>query len=229
VAAPVLVTAAASLADVYPVATRLVLFLMPALLLLVGAGMVSAARVLVPRAPEAGVVALAAAFGVVGFDPGGQRSVSSVRWTEAREAIEAVRSDTSGAPVYVYARGEPVYRYYSTDWRAPDPSRIDPGRRELIGRPTGMHWRYGVGVTGQRPAHGWAEQEARRIREAAAPDAWVLFIHDVDEARLHLLPELERQGGVRRQAIERRRALLYRYQFPDGETPWHTSIPAPGP
>ena len=228
VAAPVLVAAAASLADLYPVATRLVLFLVPPLLLLVGAGMVSAARLLAPRSPEAGVVVLAAAFGVVGLDPGGQRSVSSVRWTEAREVIEAIRSDTSAAPVYVYARGVPVYEFYSTDWRSPDRARIGPGRRELIGRPTGMRWRYGVGVAGQRPAPGWAEQEARRIREAAAPDAWVLFIHDVDQSQLHLLPEIERQGGVRRETIERRRALLYRYQFPEGGTSWHTSIPAPG-
>jgi hypothetical protein len=83
-------------------------------------------------------------------------------------------------------------------------------------------------VAGQRPSPGWAEHEVRRIREAAAPDAWVLFIHDVDEARLFLLPEIERQGGVRRQTIERRRALLYRYQFPEGGTSWHTSIRAPG-
>ena len=214
VAAPVLVAAVASLADLYPVATRLVLFLVPALLLLVGAGMVGAARVLVPRAPKAGLMVLAAGFGALGFDPGGQRSVSSVRWTEAREAIEALRSDTSAAPVYVYERGEPVYRFYATDWRSSGGGRTIPARPALIGRPTGMRWRYGIGVAGQRPVHGWAEQEARRIREAAAPDAWLLFIHDVDEAHLLLLPEIERQGGVLRQTIERRRAVLYRYHFP---------------
>ena len=214
VAAPVLVAAAASFADLYPVATRLVLFLVPALLLLVGAGMVSVARVLAPRAEQAGVVALAAVFGAMGLDPVGHRSVSSVRWTEAREAIEAIRSDTSAAPVYVYERGIPVYRFYSTDWRAPDRPGAAPGRRELMGRPTGMRWRYGVGVAGQAPGPGWAEREARQIREAAASDIWVLFIHYVDGAERYLLPEIERQGGVRRQAIERRRALLYRYQFP---------------
>jgi hypothetical protein len=189
---------------------------------------VSAAQLLAPRAPGAGVAALAAAFGVIGFDPGAQRSVSSVRWTEAREAIAAIRSDASAAPVYVYARAVPVYEFYSTDWRSPDRARIGRPRLELVGRPTGMRWRYGIGVAGQRPSPGWAEHEVRRIREAAAPDAWVLFIHDVDEARLFLLPEIERQGGVRRQTIERRRALLYRYQFPEGGTSWHTSIRAPG-
>ncbi len=242
VAAPLLVTAAASLAELYPVSTRLVLFLVPPLFLLVGAGLVSAARLMAPRSEAAALAALVAGFALAALDPMGHRAAASVRWAEARQAVAAIAAGPPDIPVYVYQRGLPVYAFYSTDWRAPDLGRLrqlasgrdtvrsPSGRLELAGHSTGIDWRYQMGTAGQEPAPGWARHEARRIREAAAPEAWVLFVHDVDRGQEHLLPEIERQGGALRQAVERRRALLYRYEFPIQEAGrWRTSTPEPGP
>jgi hypothetical protein len=242
VASPLLVTAAASLAELYPVSTRLVLFLAPPLVLLVGAGMVSAARLVAPRSEDAALAALAAGFALATLDPMGHRAAASVRWAEAREALAVIAAGPTDIPVYVYQRGLPVYAFYITDWRAPDLERLRQltsgrdtvrsasGRLELAGHATGIEWRYGVGTAGQVPSPGWARHEARRIREAASPEAWVLFVHDVDGGQEHLLPEIERQGGALRQAVERRRALLYRYEFPNQEAGrWRTSTPEPEP
>ena len=242
VVSPLLLTAAASLAELYPVSTRLVLFLAPPLFLLVGAGMVSAARLMAPRSEAPALAALAAGFALATLDPMGHRAASSIRWAEAREAVAAIASRPPEVPVYVYQRGLPVYAFYSTDWRAPDLERLRQltsgrdtvrsasGRLVLAGHPTGIEWRYHVGTAGQVPSPGWARHEARRIRQAAAPEAWVLFVHYVDEGQEYLLPEIERQGGALRQAVERRRALLYRYEFPIEEAGrWRTSTPGPGP
>ena len=55
-------------------------------------------------------------------------------------------------------------------------------------------------------------------------------LHYVDEGQEYLLPEIERRGGALRQAVERRRALLYRYEFPIEEAGrWRTSTPGPEP
>lgn len=89
------------------------------------------------------------------------------------------------------------------------------GRRdELMGSATGMQWANPSGFRRTTPDSGWAAAEAARIRAAARPGVWLLFVHYIDNAQVPLLGAVEAAGG--RQVYRRQwpGALLYEYEFP---------------
>jgi hypothetical protein len=122
---PAIITAAASIASLFPIAPRLTLFLLPGAVVLFVAGL---STVLDPAAaPEAKrKLALAAAVLVLPME------FQSVVRASAREPSADFRSlvrtlgdnRRPGEPVYVFARSLPAWIYYSTDWSRPDTARL---------------------------------------------------------------------------------------------------------
>jgi hypothetical protein len=64
------------------------------------------------------------------------------------------------------------------------------------------------------PVPGWAGNEARRIREAAHPIAWLLFTHALKDEESRLLDAVERSGGSRIGQLTSEGAIAYAYRFP---------------
>jgi hypothetical protein len=83
-------------------------------------------------------------------------------------------------------------------------------RTELIGIPTGMQARF-ADVTQQSPDPGWATNEARRIRAAANPDAWLFFTHCHNTCDSTLVDTL--LGSGTRIAYERTTPSARIYEF----------------
>src|SRR5688500_16371480 len=124
-AAPALVVAAASLARLYPMSTRLLLFLFPAVAVLAAAGLLRAARRLEAPRRDAALAAMTAGIALAGFGGDPRWTAGSVRWAETREIVEVLEGDRERSPVYINARAIAPYAFYSTDWRAPDLVRLD--------------------------------------------------------------------------------------------------------
>lgn len=238
VATPLVACLAASALHRYPIAARALLFAAPLVIVILVVGARSIADLL-PRPLDAwvfaamcgGWVAMAAVIAVTQpeFPP------------DVRGLIAEVESPTDAhppAPVYVFAGAIPAWTFYTTDWAAPDTERIrciahaaEPsvthfrnggqdlvvvyhGRRELMGRATGIQIRYWTGPSATRPDSGWADHETERIRTEPQQEVWLFF-----EAYFHdrvvgdLLDALERAGGRRVEAQEAWQVKLYRYRF----------------
>ncbi len=119
-------TLLASALERYPIALRLVLFTVPSLILLLAAGM---ERLSLSFAPDRGklllglvaslLVCRAAAVDLL-------QMVDSDRAENGRGVIAALeRRHRPGEPIYIYARGLPVWAFYTTDWHSPDRKRLD--------------------------------------------------------------------------------------------------------
>jgi hypothetical protein len=86
------------------------------------------------------------------------------------------------------------------------------GGLELYGIPDGLEAR-AFGLTNALPDTGWAENEARRIRDAANTGAWLVISHFYGpEGRL--LGAVESGGGRLTYKDSRNGAVLLRYEFP---------------
>jgi hypothetical protein len=126
---PALAVFAASILGRYPIATRLVLFYAPLLATLVGAGAVVVADLIErswPRIRARWVLILLLYPSLVlavtialarprdwGF--GG---------TEVKPLAELFREMSRGEPIYVFPRAVPAWVFHTTDWTAPDKSRL---------------------------------------------------------------------------------------------------------
>jgi hypothetical protein len=94
---------------------------------------------------------------------------------------------------------------------------MTPAGEELLGSPSGIESWGIIGPLGDvRPDSGWAAREARRVREAACPGAWVLLSQLRDVEKDLLLQELERVGGVRTFFEDPNGAVLARFEFAAG-------------
>ena len=132
-AAPLVAVAGASALARYPVTGRLLLFLAPGLFILAAvvlAELLVRLRLSPERAGTLGalLVLLAAAPRVIanGREP--------IVREAGREAAKVVMQDPK-QPVYVLANALPAWAFYSTDWQAPDLTRLD--RYALLGAATG--------------------------------------------------------------------------------------------
>jgi hypothetical protein len=119
-------TLGASMAGVFPVAPRLTLFLLPALIVLLVAGLGEAVKRL-PLAARRPGLAVAAAVILLPLE---FQSVvrtfavePSARFQDLVRELQARRRP--GEPVYIFARSLPAWIYYSTDWSRPDSLRLE--------------------------------------------------------------------------------------------------------
>jgi hypothetical protein len=85
------------------------------------------------------------------------------------------------------------------------------GSVELVGIAPGMELT-GV-VKASTPDSGWAENEAERIREVAAPTAWLAFAHYAPASLKQLRSALERLGGHVTFSDVRPGVALFQYRF----------------
>jgi hypothetical protein len=105
----------------YPVADRLVLFAVPCLFLGCAAGIVGLIDFL-PRLARPVVfaaVAVGLTLHVLISAPAEARSTYGLE--DSRTVIASI---DKGAPVYVMARGNPAWFFYTLDWHAPDTTRL---------------------------------------------------------------------------------------------------------
>lgn len=124
-AGPVLAAAGASAIGFYPVTVRLMLFTLPGLFLLLCRGIVQAGEWLPHRARTAAVALLAAAFLGPEIGRGVLTSITPIRQQDTRPVIaEFEKRQQKNDAVYVYAPGIPPWAFYTTDWSAPDTTRL---------------------------------------------------------------------------------------------------------
>jgi 4-amino-4-deoxy-L-arabinose transferase-like glycosyltransferase len=86
------------------------------------------------------------------------------------------------------------------------------GGLEVYGIPDGLEARV-FGLTNSMPDAGWAENEARRIREVADPGVWLILSHFYGPEGI-LLRALEADGADMTYHDFRNGAALVRYEFP---------------
>ena len=127
---PGLLATGASVVGQYPVGTRLILFTVPSLMILVAAGIVEI-RALPRRGPK---VAMAVLLGAI-LVAGALRNVVNVgdptRDRDTRSAVAYFeRRARPGEPVYVMPGALPAWTFYTTDWRRPDTARLARMARE---------------------------------------------------------------------------------------------------
>jgi hypothetical protein len=87
---------------------------------------------------------------------------------------------------------------------------------ELFGTPSGSQGRMGTGYTPPQPDPGWAENEARRIRDAARPYAWMVlsdYAHPNLDERALLMAAVDDAGGEVIYTNQTADAVLYRLRF----------------
>jgi hypothetical protein len=114
----------------------------------------------------------------------------------------------AGGPAFENApsRRRPV-RDEGSELTYPTPSGV-----ELYGIPDGLEAQV-FGLTNPMPDTGWAENEARRVRNAANSGAWLVLSHFYGPEGV-LLSALEAEGGKRTYHDFRNGAALLRYEFP---------------
>jgi hypothetical protein len=120
---PCLALGAASMAGVFPVAPRLALFALPALVVLFVAGLKAACSW---GGLKMSGFAVAAVLLIVPLTLYGFARAFSLEPPEHFRALvhELQERRLPGEPVYVFARSLPAWIYYSTDWGHPDTVRL---------------------------------------------------------------------------------------------------------
>jgi hypothetical protein len=114
-----------SLAHMYPLSDRTLLFLAPVCILSVVAGLDALTEFVRPSARAA-----VFACGMVGVL--GPPAVDAIRWWRAGPDPRELRATTArvwhdvqrGEPVYIFSRDVPVWTFYTTDWTHPDTARV---------------------------------------------------------------------------------------------------------
>ncbi len=233
---PIAATFSASLLGRYPLGTRLLLFCAPILAVLTAAGAVAVATgverswprlrarwILLVLVYPSLILAAALAFAAP--------SDWGFRGTEVQPLAELYQIRGAGEPVYVFPRAVPAWVFHTTDWSAPDTSRLTwvaqvagpngpgsingpsrgtrhfrPGHalvyssevgKELYGTSSGVQVRRGH-LSSLQPDSGWAETEARHIREAARPYIWMIladYAHGPLDERAILMKAVTAAGG----------------------------------
>ena len=249
----VLVFVAAAL-GLYPIATRLVLFLAPAVFLTAATALIALVGV-VPAPARATTMAAALCLPfALQLDPLRQTAGRPSGNDDTPDIIANVQSRAHGEPVYLAHNSVPGWLFYTTDWHAPDTAhlywiahltssggpafgmampRAHPvrdegdgfcatvgGLRELIGVGSGLAEVNGKLVTTELDS-GWAANEARRIRAAARPDAWVIINYSEQKEIEGLRAALVDAGGTIAWTDTRPNGTAFRVHFdrPAAESP----------
>jgi hypothetical protein len=121
---PILLAACASAIGAYAVMDRLFLFTTP----FTAMAYASLLAAVVERAPQRSVsIALGgvcAALALVVGETHARRITHPVFNGVGKQVVADVDSMSRGEPVYIAARSFPLWMFYTTDWRAPDESRL---------------------------------------------------------------------------------------------------------
>jgi len=121
---PFLAMISTSALGLYPIGARLLVFMAPGLIALIGVMLAEVLRLIRLREPVAAVVG---ALMIIIW--GGPGALENARHPEAREegrqsARRVARADLA-EPVYITPSGIPSWAYYTTDWSRPDTARLD--------------------------------------------------------------------------------------------------------
>ena len=123
--APAAVTLMAAAAGAYPISLRLVLYLVPSLLVVVAAGVIFTVAGL-PRGESR--IAFTLVSAALLLRPL-LRSTVPEFWPyhrqELRPLVEYLHARSGSSAIYVFANAIPAWLYYTTDWSAPDTSRLN--------------------------------------------------------------------------------------------------------
>ena len=133
--APALVVSVSSLGGFYPIASRLLLFLVPFGLLLIAGGMMRVTRAASMRHRTFILMVIATALPLAGAGAQSRWAVRSPRWGDTQEVIQFLMRRDDQDPVYIYSRGVPSYAFYTTNWENPDLARLQR-IHELVGPET---------------------------------------------------------------------------------------------
>ncbi|HEY8106503.1 MAG TPA: glycosyltransferase family 39 protein [Gemmatimonadales bacterium] len=230
---PVLITMIASTLHRYPLEPRLLLFLAPVLCLLLAGGMRAAAEVVGAGRTarvQAGLACTLLSWPAYGALRG---LVYPFRPEDSRPVINAVIGLVEpGQAIYISSQSLPAWLFYTTDWHAPDVSRIrrmetpwahvDPaayrGWVELAGEWSGSS---AGGPTRADPVPGWADAEAARIRGAASC-TWLVYTSYREAELVALRAALDQLGAVPKAMLTREplpwppwpRVVTIEYCFP---------------
>ena len=228
VAGPVVITAVASSFRRYPFSWRLLQFAVPLVALWLAAAGAWFAEALQER--PGGRWGVRSLIGAVALALLVVNVSHPYRTPPTRALISDWRERANPRdPVYVFQGSVPAWAIYSTDWAHPDtvwlaalaglrgtPS-VDltlehSGRREIIGRATGIDWFPAGGASQPHPQPSWAGHEAHRIIEASPGDVWLLFTQMYRDEAPSLLKALMDSGLVRQYADSTAGAALYEYR-----------------
>lgn len=211
---PVLITIVASTLHRYPLEPRLLLFLAPVLCLLLAGGMRAVAEAVGAGRTarvQAGLACTLLAWPAYGALRG---LVYPYRPEDSRPVIKAVVGVVEpGQAIYISSHSLPAWLFYTTDWHAPDVSRIrrleSPwahvgpaayrGWVELAGEWSGSS---AGGTTTAGPVPGWADAEAARIRHAASC-TWLVYTSYREAELVALRAALDRLGAAPKQMFTR--------------------------
>ena len=117
--------ALASVLGVYPVAARLTLFAVPLWIVLMAGGISWITSLLPAGWRPAGILSLGVGIPLVGVPERKVWVLRDEQWNDGRAVIENLRlANSAQAPIYVSARGVPVWLFYTTNWAEPDLLRL---------------------------------------------------------------------------------------------------------
>ncbi|HKP15997.1 MAG TPA: glycosyltransferase family 39 protein [Gemmatimonadaceae bacterium] len=221
---PFVATAAASFARLWPLTPRLLVALVPAILLLFGAGLWALVSLLPVRARGIVLVLLAGLYLV----PAGVYDARTLRTPRRRDDVAPLVRDframrTGPAVMYVMGHGTPSWLFYTARWREREGAAFrfaatrastathfqtrgcivqEPGLRVAFG-PTGADVFTDSALAG----------EARWLAAQPERDVWVLTL-SYEHAAGHVLErQLVAQGAVRVAELTRQGAELRRFRL----------------
>jgi hypothetical protein len=240
---PFVATAAASFARLWPLTPRLLVCLVPAILLLLGAGLWALVSLLPARARGIALVFLAALYLV----PAGVYDARAFQTPKRRDDVgPLVRDFMAGRKeptvMYVMGHGTPSWLFYTANWR----ERDGPAFRFAAARAsTATHFqtrgcivqepglRVAFGPTGANVLTDSAlAGEAKWLAAQPEREVWVLTL-SYEHAAGHVMErQLVAQGAVPVAALSRQGAELRRFRFgaaspTDTDASCETSLVAP--
>lgn len=122
---PIASALAVSMAGLYPIAPRLMLFASPLLILLLAEGLAAATALLPERPAPIGLAVLTTLLLVPALRSDIRRILHPLPAEEAGAVIADFEArHVPGEPVYVSGRGIPAWLFYTTDWSNPDQARL---------------------------------------------------------------------------------------------------------
>ena len=225
VALPFVATAAASFVHLWPLTPRLMLALVPAIMLLLGAGLWAAAGLLPMRARGAALVLL----GAICLVPASVFAVRHVQEPKRRDDVAPLVRDFMAnrkepAVMYVMGHGTPSWLFYTARWRQREGEAFrfaaarantashfqtrgcitqEPGLRVAFG-PTGKDVLTDSALAGEA---AWLAAQPER-------DVWVLTL-SYEHAAGHVLErQILAQGAERVEEKSRQGAELRHFRFP---------------